>query len=175
MASVWKRALVYLGLVDEEDNLEPIRPMMDSSDEPQGTVRALRPDSISSVRTLEPDRPGPVESEVRTLGPNDVPSTPSEPARRIPSISVVEPDSFKEAQEIGDRLKQGIPVVVNLAGANAETAKRILDFASGSTYALGGHMERVGDRVFLLTPADVEVSPEETRRLIADRGFFGQF
>jgi cell division inhibitor SepF len=64
-------------------------------------------------------------------------------------------------------------VIVNLQGTDVELSKRLIDFSSGLTYALNGSMQRVADKVFLLTPRNVEVSAEERARLI-DRGFYNQ-
>ena len=87
-------------------------------------------------------------------------------------VHVVAPGGFNDAQEIGDKLKSSLPVIVNLQGSDRELSRRLIDFASGLTYGLGGQMERVADQVFLLTPTNVEVSPEEKRRL-QERGLYG--
>lgn len=76
----------------------------------------------------------------------------------------VTPTSFNEAQGIGDRFKTGQPVIVNLQGVERDLRRRLVDFASGLCYALGGKMDRVADQVYLLTPADVEVSSADARR-----------
>jgi cell division inhibitor SepF len=86
-------------------------------------------------------------------------------------VHVVVPVGFNDAQEIGDKLKANQPVIVNLQGIDRELSRRLIDFASGVTYGLGGAMERVADQVFLLTPSNVEVSPEEKRRL-QERGLY---
>ena len=78
----------------------------------------------------------------------------------------VSPGSFNEAQEIGDRFKSGQPVIVNLQGVDKDLRRRLVDFASGLCYALAGKMDRVADQVYLLTPADVEVSQDDTRRAL---------
>jgi cell division inhibitor SepF len=83
------------------------------------------------------------------------------------------PRSFNDAQSIADKFKESVPVIVNLQGTDAELSKRLIDFSSGLTYALNGSMQRVADKVFLLTPRNVEVSAEERARLI-DRGFYNQ-
>ena len=88
-------------------------------------------------------------------------------------VHLVTPNSFNDAQSIADKFKDAVPVIVNLQGTDAELSKRLIDFASGLTYALNGSMQRVADKVFLLTPRNVEVSAEERARLI-DRGFFNQ-
>ena len=82
-------------------------------------------------------------------------------------VHVVEPQGFNDAQEVGDRLKANQPVIVNLQGLGKDLQRRLIDFSSGLAYAVGGTMSRVADQVFLLTPADVEVSQEEKERLQA--------
>ena len=98
-----------------------------------------------------------------------------EPARppRV-EVHLVIPKNFNDAQQIADKFKVDIPVIINLQGSDTELAKRLIDFCSGLTYALDGGMQRVADKVFLLTPRNVEVSAEERARLI-EKGFFNQF
>ncbi len=79
--------------------------------------------------------------------------------------AVLEPESFDDAKDIADRFKASQPVVMDLSGLDRDLARRLIDFASGICYALSGHMERVRPGGYLLTPADVEVSDEERRRL----------
>jgi cell division inhibitor SepF len=86
-------------------------------------------------------------------------------------VHVVAPSVFAEAQEIGDLIRQSSPVIVNLQLSERDLARRMIDFCSGLTYALGGQMAKVADQVFLLTPSNVEVSPEERMRL-QERGLF---
>ena len=76
-------------------------------------------------------------------------------------VHLVLPRSFNDAQQIADRFKDGVPVILNLQSADQDLSKRLIDFASGLTYALDGGMQRVADKVFLLTPRNVEVSAEE--------------
>jgi len=79
--------------------------------------------------------------------------------------SVISPKSFTHAQEVADKFKASQPVILNLQGVDRELSRRLLDFSSGICYALGGHMEKVATKVYLLTPTNVEVSAEERRRL----------
>jgi cell division inhibitor SepF len=88
-------------------------------------------------------------------------------------VHLVIPKSFNDAQDVADKFKDSIPVIINLQGAEADLSKRLIDFASGLTYALDGGMQRIADKVFLLTPRNVEVSAEERARLI-EKGFFNQ-
>jgi cell division inhibitor SepF len=116
-----------------------------------------------------------VVSAVRTLPPENANEPESDPfagaaVRPIPTVAkakphVVSPVSFNEAQEVADRYKANTPVIINLQGADRDLSRRLIDFASGLCYGLGGQMERVANQVYLLTPSDVEVSDEERQRL----------
>jgi cell division inhibitor SepF len=86
-------------------------------------------------------------------------------------VHITVPVGFNDAQEIGDKLKDNQPVIVNLQGIDRDLSRRLIDFSSGLTYGLGGAMERVAEQVFLLTPSNVEVSAEEKRRL-QERGLY---
>ena len=88
-------------------------------------------------------------------------------------MHLVVPKNFNDAQQIADQFKDGVPVILNLQTTDTDLSKRLIDFASGLTYALDGGMQRVADKVFLLTPRNVEVSAEERARLI-EKGFFNQ-
>jgi cell division inhibitor SepF len=119
----------------------------------------------------------PEGSAVRPLPPKDRPIEPVPPApkvtpkpvvRQVPATSkpsVVSPTSFNSAQEVADKFKANQPVILNLQGVEKDLSRRLLDFCSGICYSLSGHMEKVAARVYLLTPANVEVSAEERRRL----------
>jgi cell division inhibitor SepF len=86
-------------------------------------------------------------------------------------VHVMEPKGFNDAQEVGDRLKNGQPVILNLQGVDRDLQRRLIDFSSGLAYALNGTMSKAADQVFLLTPSNVEVSEEEKERLQA-RGLY---
>jgi cell division inhibitor SepF len=81
---------------------------------------------------------------------------------------VVEPSSFNHAQEVADRFKADQPVAMDLYDVDRELSRRLIDFSSGLCYGLGGNMKKVADHIYLLTPAGVEVSDDERRKL-ADR------
>jgi cell division inhibitor SepF len=160
MAGVWKKTLQYLGLVEDEE--------LDDLDE--GVDQLAARAEASQVRRLGRaevsttlDRP---EAIVRTM-----PSI--RPAATV-SIHRAEPKRFNEAREIGERYRQAIPVIMNLQGADDAVARRLVDFASGLVFGLDGKIEMVASRVYLLTPANVEVSAEERERLV-EGGFFNQF
>jgi len=86
-------------------------------------------------------------------------------------VYVMDPRGFNDAQEVGDRLKNGQPVILNLQGVDRDLQRRLIDFASGLAYALSGTMSKAADQVFLLTPSNAEITDEEKERLQA-RGLY---
>jgi cell division inhibitor SepF len=169
----WHRALVYFGLAedhayDEPDLYEP----EPAADEEMFETRPRR----SNVRRLERrrsrDEIDDIFAEEPTGGRTRV-LRPVENGGADVQVHLVTPHSFNDAQEIADRFKRTVPVILNLQTTEGELAKRLIDFASGLTYALDGGMQKVADKTFLLTPRNVEVSAEERARLV-EKGFFNQ-
>ena len=181
MAGLLRRTMVYLGLVDDEyDDFEPYEEPQPVAPQGQGQGRqgpvargySQEPEpGISSIRTIPREQgSGDYQSGV-TVQPRPAVVRPIQPVQNA-KPHVIQPSSFPDAQEIGDRLKASQPVIVNLSGADRELSRRMIDFCSGATYVLGGSMDKVADHVFLLTPSNVEVSAEERRRL-QERGYRG--
>ena len=168
MSGTWKRTLAYLGLVEEyEDEYLPEEgeaPQPRRSPEPAAAVS--RQAEHTNVRRIAQSRPERAPSLAPAPGPEPAPMSGGK-------VHLTNPTTFNDVEEVGERFRSGIPVIMNLAGASESVAKRMLDFASGLIFGLDGRIERVGDRVFLLTPAGVDVSSEERRRL-GERGFFNQ-
>ena len=172
----WHRALVYFGLAEEEDpryeavpDAEPEAELEDRYRE-RPNVRRLqrrRRDDFDDIFADEPRGGGRETRVLKSVGGNGR-STGSEL-----QVHLVVPKSFNDAQQIADQYKDSIPVILNLQGVDTELSKRLIDFSSGLTYALDGGMQRIADKVFLLTPRNVEVSAEERARLI-EKGFFNQ-
>jgi cell division inhibitor SepF len=172
-ADVWNKTLVYFGIAEEEDWDEESY----VTDEDLQRSYAERP----NVRRLAPRRrerefddwtdPEPVANERTAVIRPRVAALPSPASVRV---HLVVPRSFNDAQQIADKFKESIPVILNLQSSDQDLSKRLIDFASGLTYALDGGMQRVADKVFLLTPRNVEVSAEERARLLERGGFFNQ-
>jgi cell division inhibitor SepF len=142
--------------------------------EPAAETAIRRPSrELAPVPRREPARRESRRERERSSGsrPQQIAAVPS-PATA--QVHLVLPRSFNDAQQIADKFKQGVPVIVNLQNADQELSKRLVDFASGLTYALNGSMQRVADRVFLLTPHNVQVSAEERARVLESGGFFNQ-
>jgi cell division inhibitor SepF len=180
MPTMWRKAMLYLGLAPEEeyddydaaydDGYVDAPPARRGAPSPPVQVPDIpEPSAIGAVRAIRTvDSPD--------LGPSAIVPTPRpQVVRPIPVASnakphVVTPISFNEAQEVADKFKGNQPVIMNLQGADRDLARRLIDFASGLCYGVGGQMEKVANQVYLLTPSNVEVSVEERRRL-QERGF----
>jgi cell division inhibitor SepF len=164
MAGVWRKTMKYLGLVEEED-YEDMGVGEADVDERSATRPRVGADS-SPFRRLGADAPGTdsPESIIRTI-PRSRPSG---------AIHRAEPKRFNDARELGERFKDGVPVIMNLQGTDESIARRLVDFASGLVFAQDGKIEPVATRVYLLTPPNVEVSAEERERL-KEGGFYNQF
>ena len=180
-SDVWNKTLVYFGIAEEEEWDEDGY----LTDEELQRAYSERP----NVRRIAPRRarredvddwtdPEPATARTSVLRPAPEPrrlrGVESVPSNASVKVHLVLPRSFNDAQQIADRFKEGVPVILNLQGSDQELAKRLIDFGSGLTYALDGGMQRVADKVFLLTPRNVEVSAEERARMLERGGFFNQ-
>ena len=189
--SVFRRAMVYLGLVDDDYDdygtyddptagvpvgapgpapMQSTQPAPQGARFPRGAVEQQQyeqPAPASAIRTL------PRESrEEGLVGVTPKPAVvrPISPEKAA-KVHVVEPADFGDAKEIGDRFKAGQPVIVTMQGRPDDLRRRLVDFCSGVVYVLDGSMKQVTRGVYLLTPSNVEVSAEEKRRL-QEQGLF---
>jgi cell division inhibitor SepF len=195
MATMFRRAMLYLGLGPDDDydeepvddrsvgrggrapygdaDLSTVRPIpvrdgvrgtrVDASgrSEQTGRVRRVPGDPLAQ----EPHHDDDSGVTIRPSAPSVVRPIPASPSAKP---HVVMPQSFNHAQEIADRFRDGQPVIMNLQQLDRDLSRRLIDFASGLCYGLNGKMEKVANQVYLLTPANVEVSAEDRRR-IGDR------
>lgn len=153
MAGVWRKTLIYLGLVEDDELDEYAYDDPGYEDIPE-----------EQPRRRDKGRRDPERRAVVT------------PISTAPSsqLHLVHPGAFNDAQEIGDKFRDGVSVIMNLQSTEPKLARRLVDFASGLAYGLRGSMQPVAENVFLLTPAGVQVSAEERRRFLEERGFFNQ-
>ena len=178
----WHRTLVYFGLAEDRDPYD---------EEPADAPRARRGAREPLPRAAQ--RPPPLlapaarrdrrhlrrRPRVRAPHGRPAPGRRQQPPPRAANgrgdvrVHFVIPKSFNDAQDVADKFKDAIPVILNLQQSDNHLSVRLIDFASGLTYALDGGMQRIADKVFLLTPRNVEVSAEERARLI-EKGFFNQ-
>jgi cell division inhibitor SepF len=189
--ALFKSAMHYLGLGPDEE--------YDDYDQVDDRIPQAPQVTRSAVPTREPSpvtaRPAPSAPRPRSVPPSPPPTAdlheqsavrplpspsgvdrpkPQSVVRPVPAFAsakphVVAPSSFNQAQDVADKFKSSQPVILNLQGVDRELSRRLIDFSSGMCYGLGGQMEKVAHQVYLLTPANVEVSPDERRRL-SERG-----
>jgi cell division inhibitor SepF len=168
MASAMRKMAVYLGLV-EDDRYDEYDEYDLYDDETADRRRVERADHVadsqpgSQVVEVE-DRPAPAERRGSIQE-----SSTSDLAR----IITLHPKTYNEARVIGEHFREGTPVIMNLTEMVDSDAKRLVDFAAGLIFGLRGDIDRVTNKVFLLSPANVEVTAEDKARM-AERGFFNQ-
>jgi cell division inhibitor SepF len=188
-SDTWHRTLVYFGLAEDHDTYDDVEEAdprdseaeLESRYRERPNVRRLqsrrRRDEIDDI--FADDSPSERRTSVlRSVGSGagsggGTATAPRQANGRDVRVHLVIPKSFNDAQDVADKFKDAIPVILNLQQSDTDLSKRLIDFASGLTYALDGGMQRIADKVFLLTPRNVEVSAEERARLI-EKGFFNQ-
>ena len=175
LSDTWHRALVYFGIAEDRDPYAPETGSFEPEAELEGRYRE-RP----NVKRLTKRRKN---DEIEEIFPDDEPRRGAGAPRAAKSrggnggsadrVHLVIPKSFNDAQQVADKFRDGIPVVLNLQSTDSELSKRLIDFTSGLTYGLDGGMQKIAEKVFMLTPRNVEISAEERASLI-EKGFFNQ-
>ena len=160
MPSAMRKMAVYLGLVEDDrryaENYEAYDEY-DDYDEPADAVEPAVP--------ARADYAGyPTDTRVDTVPPQQV---------ELARITTLHPRTYNEARTIGEHFREGTPVIMNLTEMVDSDARRLVDFAAGLIFGLRGSIDKVTNKVFLLSPANVEVTAEDKAR-IAERGFFNQ-
>ena len=180
LRDTWHRALVYFGLAEDHD----YGPEYEELDEPdtgsEDLFEGRREREPAQVRRLPTSRRS-RRDEIDDIFADDEPISASRTRTLRPvgngdsdvQVHLVIPRNFNDAQQVADQFKRSVPVILNLQTTDHELSKRMIDFCSGLTYSLDGGMQRIAEKIFLLTPRNVEVSAEEKARLI-DKGFFNQ-
>jgi len=156
-----RKMAVYLGLVEDED--QDLYEDEGYDDAGSGTVR--RAESPTALRVTRPD-----DATAVSYTPPRRSTIEASDAYRI---TTMHPRTYNEARTIGEHFREGIPVIINLTDMDDSDAKRLVDFSAGLVFGLHGSIERVTNKVFLLTPANVEITAEDKSR-IAEGGFFNQ-
>ncbi len=167
MANAFKRVANYLGLVDEEEDLQPVVEV----EQPLRPSRAVRPvpSSVSQSGTPTWAAPGakvnPATSQQAGAIQAELPV--------MDQIFTIHPRFYNEARTVGEKYRQGQPVLMNLSDMDESERKRLVDFASGLVFGHFGSIERVTSKVFLLTPPNVRVSTEG-KVAATEASFFNQ-
>lgn len=170
MSRFFKKTLSFFGLSDENEiDVEG----MEDSDTEEVKVRTLKDKSgkMDTRQEKENLRRGHIISAKLHRKVSFIGSGKDVVKSRV---FVAEPKEFEEIQTIADNFKDNIPIIINLQRADPDLSKRVIDFCSGLTYALEGNIKKVGEKVFLVTPYNVEVSSEE-KELLQEEGFYNHF
>jgi cell division inhibitor SepF len=175
LRDTWHRALVYFGLAEDHD----YGPEYDV-EEPEGSEETFEGRRESGQVRRVPTSRRSRRDEIDDIFADDEPISASRTSVLRPvggdsdvKVHLVIPRNFNDAQQVADQFKRSVPVILNLQTTDHELSKRMIDFCSGLTYAQDGGMQRIAEKIFLLTPQNVEVSAEEKARLL-DKGFFNQ-
>jgi cell division inhibitor SepF len=165
MAGFMRKTAVYLGLVEDDE---------ERYDEEYPTEAPERP---APRAYPEPARPARQVQEAKVTGlsakANGAPASQPTGGDVAYRITTLHPRTYNEARTIGENFRDGTPVIMNLTEMDDTDAKRLVDFAAGLIFGLRGSIERVTNKVFLLTPHNIEVTAEDKAR-IAEGGFFNQ-
>jgi len=177
LADLWNRTLVYFGIAEDEewdeDGYVTEEELSETYRERPNVRRLSERRRRVDYGNWGEETAAETQVAARPSRLRGVPAAAPAASGASVRVHLVIPKSFNDAQQIADQFKDSVPVIINLQGTDTELSKRLIDFASGLTYALEGGMQRIADKVFLLTPRNVEVSAEERARLI-EKGFFNQ-
>ena len=160
MAGALRKTMVYLGLAEDDERYEGYDEY-DYDEQPARAEAQQQPERSAAVTPL-PQRT-PVARVVRDVE-----------VGALNRITTIHPRTYNEAKNIGESFRDGTPVIMNLSDMDDSDAKRLVDFAAGLGFGLHGQIERVTSKVFLLSPAHVEVSAEQGAPAPATRGLFNQ-
>jgi cell division inhibitor SepF len=159
MAGALRKTMVYLGLAEEDERFDSYDDEEPQVGENRDERRPERDERRSQVTPI-------------TRGAQ-VPRVVPQPMTDLCRITTIHPRTYNEAKKIGESFRDGVPVIMNLGDMDDSDAKRLVDFSAGLVFGLHGAIERVTAKVFLLSPAHVEVSAAE-QPAVHPPGFFNQ-
>ncbi len=165
MSGAMRKIGEYLGLLEDTGRYDEYDGEYETQDVP--TVPPAR-----APKAREP-RPAPVADLAERRRPAPGPAAPAGVVAELSRITTLHPRTYNEARTVGENFRDGTPVIMNLSEMDDNDAKRLVDFAAGLVFATRGTIERVTNKVFLLSPPNVTVAAEDKQR-IAEGGFFNQ-
>ena len=171
MAGAMRKAMVYLGLVEDDDRYDYDEYDQYDDGDRRRTTTGATPRSRAPHRRRHGAARGAARRGRHDARPPAVGAVAS--ARAFDRITTIHPRTYNEAKQIGESFRESTPVIMNLSDMDDSDAKRLVDFAAGLVFGLRGTIERVTNKVFLLSPADVTVTAEDKARM-AESGFFNQ-
>ena len=163
MSGAMRKMGVYLGLLADTDRFDD-EYSHDEYDEGRGQSRN------ADVDRADTGRPAPVANLSERRRPQ---GGPTAVVAELSRITTLHPRTYNEARTIGENFREGVPVIMNLSDMEDADAKRLVDFAAGLIFGVRGSIERITNKVFLLSPPNVSVAAEDKQR-IAEGGFFNQ-
>jgi cell division inhibitor SepF len=170
MAGAMRKMAVYLGLVEDTPD-EPYDEYDEYEADDRYASRSVRPiPDTRAVRTFRSDA-APPSRPTSAPAPDRRPAYA--PAPDLSRIETIHPRSYNDARRIGEQYREGVPVIMNLSELEDNDAKRIIDFAAGLVFGMRGSIERITNKVFLLSPVNVDVG-DAARAQLAQDGFFNQ-
>jgi cell division inhibitor SepF len=171
MGGALRKTMIYLGLAEDDERYDAY----EVEDEFAEYEPADQHDHDGRVEQIESDQVEERRAAVTSIarGPMARVVPGPAPIQELHRISTIHPRTYNEAKVIGEAFRAGTPVIMNLGELDDADAKRLVDFAAGLIFGLRGSIERVTSKVFLLSPANVEVAPAEKVR-VPERGFFNQ-
>ena len=162
MGSAMRKMGVYLGLLEDTERYDD--EYYDEYDEQPARPRVEEPARAAAVANIsERRRPAPAPQ----AGPQNI-------VAELSRITTLHPRTYNEARTVGENFREGVPVIMNLSEMDDADAKRLVDFAAGLVFAVRGSIERVTNKVFLLSPPNVSVAAEDKQRIADAGGFFNQ-
>jgi cell division inhibitor SepF len=170
MGGALRKTMVYLGLAEDDERYDAY-----DVDDEFGEYDPADPDYDRHSDRPDSDHVEERRAAVTPITRGAMTRVVSSPqaATELHRISTIHPRTYNEAKTIGEAFRAGTPVIMNLGEMDEADAKRLVDFAAGLIFGLRGSIERVTSKVFLLSPANIEVSPAEKVR-VPERGFFNQ-
>lgn len=173
MGGALRKTMVYLGLAEDDERYDAYDADDDLVENPIEDFRGnLLPERVERQDIERPEEHRAAVTPIGRAPVARVLHTPST-AVELHRISTIHPRTYNEAKTIGEAFRSGTPVIMNLSDMDDADAKRLVDFAAGLIFGLHGAIERITNKVFLLSPANVEVSPAEKVR-VPERTFFNQ-
>lgn len=176
MAGALRKTMIYLGLADGDEQYEPEQNEPASRELPARVEEAPEPAREERRAEAPPAPAKPAAAEEYRAPVTPIKRAPSsrEESNVLRQITTVHPRSYNDAKVIGESFRDGIPVIMNVTDMGEADAKRLVDFSAGLVFGLHGSIERVTNKVFLLSPATMEVLGEDKKASEQQATFFNQ-
>jgi cell division inhibitor SepF len=164
MGSAMRKMGVYLGLLEDTERYDDYYDEYDERPQRSAAEESSRPAAVANISERRRPQSGQPHAQ----------PAPQGVVAELSRITTLHPRTYNEARSIGENFREGVPVIMNLSEMDDSDAKRLVDFAAGLVFAVRGTIERVTNKVFLLSPPNVSVAAEDKQRIADSGGFFNQ-